>query len=62
MANDNLTLEKSATNFLRTLTDSERAQLAAFLNSPLAITELKTHLPWEFVQLAADALQRAGLD
>jgi hypothetical protein len=43
-------------------TNTERKSLAAFLNSPTAITELKTHLPWESVQLAADALQRAGLD
>jgi hypothetical protein len=62
MANDNLTLEQSATKFLGTLTDAERKSLAAFLNEPIAITELKTHLPWEFVQLAADALQKAGLD
>jgi hypothetical protein len=30
MANDNLTLEQSATRFLGSLTDSERNQLAAF--------------------------------
>jgi hypothetical protein len=62
MANDNLTLEKSATHFLGSLSNSERASLAAFLNDPIAITELRTHLPWELVQLAADALSRAGLD
>jgi hypothetical protein len=62
MANDNLTLEQSATNYLGTLTDQERKALAEFLNSPTALLELKTHLPFEFVQLAADALQRAGLD
>jgi hypothetical protein len=56
------TLQQSATKFLGTLTDTERNQLAAFLNDPIAITELRTHLPWDFVQLAADALQRAGLD
>jgi hypothetical protein len=32
------------------------------LNSPTALLELKTHLPFEFVQVATDALQRAGLD
>jgi hypothetical protein len=62
MAIHNDTLQQSATKFLGTLTDSERNQLAAFLNSETALLELKTHLPWEFVQLAADALQRAGLD
>jgi len=62
MADDNLTLEQSSTKFLGRLTDDERKQLVAFLNDPIALTELKTHLPWEFVQLAADALQRAGLD
>jgi hypothetical protein len=55
-------LERSATKFLGSLTDSERKQLAAFLNSPTAVLELKTHLPLEFIQLAADALSRAGLD
>jgi len=62
MAIHNDTLQQSAVEFRRTLTDRERKQLAAFLNSPTAICELKTHLPWEFVQLAADALQRVGLD
>lgn len=62
MANDNHTLEQSATKFLGTLTDHERKALAAFLSSPTALYELKTHLPFEFVLLAADALQRAGLD
>jgi hypothetical protein len=62
MANDNLTLEQSATKFLTTLTDHEREALTAFLNSPTGLLELKTHLPFEFIQLAADALQRAGLD
>jgi hypothetical protein len=54
--------EQNAANYLGTLTDDQRKSLAAFLNDPIAITEVKTHLPWEFVQLAADALQRAGLD
>jgi hypothetical protein len=62
MANHDDTLQQTATQFLGTLTDTERKQLAEFLSSPTAICELRTHLPWEFVQLAADALQRAGLD
>jgi hypothetical protein len=62
MANDNVTLEQSATKFLSTLTDHERESLAAFLNSPTGLYDLKTHLPLEFIQLAADALERAGLD
>jgi len=62
MAKDNFTLEPSATKFLGTLTDHEREALAVFLNSPTALYELKTYLPFEFIQLAADALQRAGLD
>ena len=62
MSTGNFTLQQSTTKFLGTLTDTERKSLAAFLNDPIAITELKTHLPWEFVQLAADALNRAGLD
>jgi hypothetical protein len=62
MANDNFTLEQSATKFLGTLTDEERQTLAVFLNSTTALYELKTHLPLEFVLLAADAMQRAGLD
>jgi hypothetical protein len=62
MAIENDTLQQSATKYLGTLTDHERAALAAFLNSSTALYELKTHLPLEFVMLAADALQRAGLD
>ncbi|HKV79548.1 MAG TPA: hypothetical protein VJP02_15475 [Candidatus Sulfotelmatobacter sp.] len=62
MANHNDTLQQSATNFLGALTDHEREALVAFLNSPTGLLELKTHLPLEFVLLAADALQRAGLD
>jgi hypothetical protein len=49
-------------NSSETLTDHERHELAEFLNSPTALFEVKTHLPFEFVMLAADALQRAGLD
>jgi hypothetical protein len=55
-------LEQSAVEFRSTLTDQERAALAAFLNSPTALYDLKTHLPLEFILLAADALQREGLD
>jgi|tagenome__1003787_1003787.scaffolds.fasta_scaffold16530997_2 hypothetical protein len=62
MTTDNLSLEQSATSFLGGLTDDERKSLVEFLNSPTALYELKTHLPLEFVMLAADALQRAGLD
>jgi hypothetical protein len=62
MAKDNLTLEQSAIEFRSSLTDRQRQELAAFLNSPTALYELRTHLPVEFVKLAADALQRAGLD
>jgi len=62
MATDNLTLEQSATNFLNTLNAEERKALAAFLNDETALYELKTHLPFGFVQLAADALRNAGLD
>lgn len=62
MANDNLTLEKSATEFLATLNTEERKALAAFLNDETALYELKSHLPFGFIQLAADALRNAGLD
>jgi hypothetical protein len=62
MAKHDDTLQQSADEFRSTLTEQERAALAAFLNSPTALYELKTHLPMEFILLAADALQRAGLD
>jgi hypothetical protein len=62
MANDNLTLEKSATQFLGNLTNNERESLAAFLSSETALLDLKTHLPYEFVRLVADVLSRAGLN
>ena len=62
MPNQDNTLQQSAIEFRSSLTDEQRAALSAFLNSPTALYELRTHLPLEFVQLAADALQRAGLD
>jgi hypothetical protein len=60
---DEADLDGQATAFLGKLTDRERESLKAFLNSPTALAEVQAGvLPFEFIRLAADALQRAGLD